>query len=208
MRAAFAWLGLAIAQLSCAEPMEGVDYVQVEPRAAVAVGPVEVIEFFYYGCGACARFEPAFEAWRRGLGADVRVRRVPVADDAPRWLALSRLYFALERLNLVDLLHADAFRAIHQRNRNLSSRAEQIAWTQDAGIDSARFETTLDSIEVDRAVHAARDLRANYRVHSTPSLVVDGHYLTSGAITGDLGTLIPVTEGLIDKVRRERDASK
>jgi thiol:disulfide interchange protein DsbA len=208
MRITLAALWLAASSVCQAEPMEGADYTVIEPRAAVATGPIEVIEFFYYGCGACARFEPLFEAWRRGADADTRVRRVPVADDAVRWLVLARLYFVLEQLGLVDTHHAAVFNAIHRRDRNLASRAEQIAWAKDLGIDAVQFERALDSTEVERALQEARDLRASFRVHSTPSMVIDGHYLTSAAITGDLGRLIPVTEELIDKVRRERGKAK
>src|SRR5690606_6781806 len=51
-----------------------------EPRN----GKVEVVEVFNYICPACARFEPAFSAWKAKVPADVRVTYV-AADFNEQW---------------------------------------------------------------------------------------------------------------------------
>jgi thiol:disulfide interchange protein DsbA len=208
VRLLLTWLCLLATPLWAMEPMEGADYVVLEPRVALTGRQIEVVEFFYYGCGACDRFEPVFEEWRRKVGSDVQVRRVPVSDNNLRWVSLARLYFTLEQLNLVDVLHGDVFRAIHQRNLKLSQRDEQIAWAREAGLDEKAFVSVLESPEVGKRVDAAREMLASYHVTNTPTLVIHGQFLTSGAITGDLNALIPVTEALIEKIRRARDAVK
>ncbi len=207
-RALLIGLGLVCAVALGAEPMEGADYAVLTPRVVPADARIEVVEFFYYGCAACARFEPAFEAWSRAVASDVNVVRMPVVDASPRWTALARLYFVLDAMQLTDTLHADAFRAIHQRRHDLTQRDVQLQWAQEHGVDRAKFSQARDSVQISQHLDSARDLAQRYQVRNTPSLIVDGHYLVSGAITGDLNTLLPIAEALIDKVRRERRAAK
>jgi hypothetical protein len=52
-------------------------------------------------------------------------------------------------------------------------------------------------------VQAARDTTVAYGVRTTPSIVVDGRYLTSAGMVGSVEALLPVVDALIDKVRRE-----
>jgi thiol:disulfide interchange protein DsbA len=40
-----------------------------------------------------------------------------------------------------------------------------------------------------------------YGISATPSFVVDGRYMTSGRMAGSLEALLPIVDGLIDKVR-------
>lgn len=44
----------------------------------------------------------------------------------------------------------------------------------------------------------------NYDIHGTPSLVVDGRYLTSGEMSASIRQMIPVLEGLIRLARQQR----
>ena len=91
----FAFILAASGALAATEPMEDVDYVVIAPRPGAAGGRIEVIEFFYYGCDSCHRFEPALAAWLRNLAPDVSFRRVPALRRMD-WMPLTRLYFALE----------------------------------------------------------------------------------------------------------------
>jgi thiol:disulfide interchange protein DsbA len=52
-------------------------------------------------------------------------------------------------------------------------------------------------------VQKARDTTVAYGIRATPSMVVDGKYLTSGGMLGSLDALLPVVDGLIDKARKE-----
>jgi hypothetical protein len=53
-------------------------------------------------------------------------------------------------------------------------------------------------------VQQARDTTVAYGVRSTPSLAVDGRYLTGAGIVGSLEALLPVLDGLIAKARGAR----
>jgi len=79
---------------------EGTNYRRVVPAQPtnVAPGKVEVVEFFWYGCGHCFALDPAMETWRaKSKPQYVEFTRVPAMwNDALRMHA--RLYYTAEAL--------------------------------------------------------------------------------------------------------------
>lgn len=186
-----------------AEPMEDVDYVLIEPHPSAVSGKIEVIEFFHYGCAACYRFEPLLGAWLERLPADVSFRRVPALRRVD-WIPLTRLYFALEELGEIGRLHGQVYRDLHGRELNLGNSTEALAWGIENGLDRHRFEQALNSDRVSANVQQARDATVANGVRATPSLVVDGRYLTGAGMVGSVEALLPVIDGLINKARAAR----
>ena len=205
MKCRFAVLAatLALAGAVHAEPMEDVDYVRIPAHPVAEADKIEVIEFFHYGCGACNRFEPHLRAWLATLPADVSFRRIPALKKSDR-IPLARLFYALDALGQLDRLHASVFRALHDENLDLGDGAEILAWAQRNGMDAAEFERVLISDAIAIRVQQARDATIAYGIRVTPSLVVEGKYLTSGAMVGSLDALVPILNGLTERVRRER----
>lgn len=201
----FAFILAASGALAAAEPMEDVDYVLIAPQPGGGGGRIEVIEFFYYGCDSCYRFEPALAAWLRNLASDVSFRRVP-ALRRMEWVPLTRVYFALEETGALDLLHGEVYKAIHEKDIDLGDSGELIKWAEMNRLERAGFEKILNSESVSMKVQKARDTTVAYGIRATPSIVVDGKYLTSGGVLGSLEALLPVVDGLIDKARKERAA--
>jgi thiol:disulfide interchange protein DsbA len=201
----FAFILAASGAAAAAEPMEDVDYVPIPPQPGAGGGRIEVIEFFYYGCDSCYRFEPMLAGWLKKLAPDVSFRRVP-ALRRMEWVPLTRLYFALEEAGALDRLHGEVYKAIHQNGINLGDSGELLRWTEMNGLEHARFEKILNSESMSAKVQKARDTTVAYGIRATPSLVVDGKYLTSGEMLGSLDALLPVVGGLVDKARKERAA--
>lgn len=188
-----------------AEPMEDADYIRISPQPGAGGDRIEVIEFFYYGCDSCYRFEPMLAGWLRKLPPDVSFRRVP-ALRRMEWVPLTRLYFVLEEAGALHRLHGEVYKAVHEKSIDLGDSGELIKWAEMNGLDRASFEKFLNSERMSAKVQKARDTTVAYGIRATPSMVVDGKYLTGGVMLGSLEALLPVVDGLIDKARKERAA--
>jgi len=201
----FTFILAASGAAAAAEPMEDVDYVLIPPQPGARGDRIEVIEFFYYGCDSCYRFEPMLAGWLKKLAPDVSFRWVP-ALRRMEWVPLTRLYFALEEAGAIDRLHGEVYKAIHEKGIKAGDLSELLRWAETNGLERASFEKILNSESLSAKVQKARDTTVAYGIRATPSMVVDGRYLTSGGMLGTLDALLPVVEGLIDKARKERAA--
>ena len=200
---AAAFLVASIPASVTAEPMEDVDYVLIPPQPVVIPDKIEVIEFFYYGCESCNRLEPQLQSWLTTLPQDIFFRRVP-ALRRTAWVALARVYFALEQLGEIERLHMRVYQAVHDEGLNLGNSSELYEWAQKVGLDRGKLEPVLDSDVVRAQVQRAHDATVAYGIRATPSFVVDGKYVTSGGMVGSLEALLPIVDGLIDKARDTR----
>lgn len=164
---------------------------------------VEVLEFFAYSCSHCSAFEPALEAWVKKLPREVLFRRIPVAFRED--LVIHRqMYFALEALGLVEQLHGKVFQAIHGDKQRLATSAEIASFAKKHGGDGNRLLETINSLEVAAKVKQATALVARYKIEGTPSLGVDGKWLTSGSMAGSDARSLAVADHLISLASQAR----
>jgi len=203
--ALFAWIGLstpATAQ-DIVRSRQNIEY-RLIPKQPVTTGQrIEVIDFFWYGCPYCNALQPALEAWRKRKPADVVLRHIPaILNDS--WQAHARIYYTLERLNEVARLHLQVYSGYHVELLRMSKPDVMVEWAVRHGIDRQRWLDAYYSPEVDENVARAKELTRIYTVAGTPTLVVDGRYLTSGELAPSLQGMIPVLEDLIRIARRER----
>lgn len=192
------------AGLAQAAPVAGKGYTVLNPPQPTESGKkIEVIEFFYYGCPHCFELEPNLEAWRKKLPADVAFRRVPgVFRDS--WMPLTKLYFTLEAMGLIERLHGDAFNAIHVDNVDLSSDKAIIDWAATKGVDRKKFSATFNSFAVQNKAQRARSMTQAYGVQGVPTLVVDGKYMTSSSQAGGHDAVMKTVDELIAMARSKR----
>ncbi len=184
-------------------PVEGKHYVAVSPRQPTRdPKQVEVLEFFAYSCGHCHAFEPAVVAWQKRLPAGVLFRRVPVAFREVPFVLHQKLYFAIEALGLVEQLHGKVFAAIHGERQRLEKPEEIGDFVAKNGIDRNRFLDTLNSFGVAGKAKQASALAAGYKIEGTPSLGVDGRWLTSGSMAGSNDRSLAVAEFLIGEAQK------
>jgi thiol:disulfide interchange protein DsbA len=182
---------------------QNIEY-RVIPKQPVETGQrIEVIDFFWYGCPYCNALQPALEAWRKRKPADVALRHIPaILNDS--WKPHARIYYTLERLNEVSRLHLQVYYGYHVELLHMSEPDVMVKWAVKHGIDRQRWLDAYYSPEVDEKVAHAKELTKLYTVAGTPTLVVDGRYLTSGELAPSLQGMIPVLEDLIRIARRER----
>lgn len=193
----------SVAQAQAKPPQEGSDYLMLDKRAPVEapVGKVEVVEFFWYACPHCNRFEPALEAWIKKAPKDVAVRRVPVAfraDFEPQ----QRLYYVLEGMNKVEELHKKVYYAIHVERQALNTADLVAGWAEKQGLDKARFLDMYNSFSVTTKVRKATQLQDAYKIDGVPAIGVAGRFYTSGTLAQTMERALLVTDYLIARARK------
>lgn len=160
-----------------------------------SIGKIEVLEFFAYSCPHCAVMEPLVNNWAESLDDNVVIKRVPVAFNAGMG-DLQRSYFVFESLDRLDL-HAELFNAIHQEKRSLFDKKALRKWAEEQGISNEDFDNTFDSFGVVTKANRANDLVRLYQIQGTPSLAIDGKYVTSPAYTNGYQDTINVADALV-----------
>lgn len=186
------------------QPEEGKHYQAVSPRQPTRDPKrVEVLEFFAYSCHHCHDFEPALDDWQKKLPGDVLFRRIPVAfrEDL---IVHNELYFALETLGLIEQLHRKVFEAVHSSRGGLKALQDIAAFLQSQRADPAPVIEAMRSFGVAAKVKQAFALANGYRIEGTPSLGIDGRWLTGGSMAGSNARALLVAEHLVALARRTR----
>ena len=168
-----------------AAPVEGTNYKTLKPAVptSVAPGKVEVVEVFWYACGHCYALEPKIESWeRKGKPAYVEVVRMPaVWNDLLKTHA--RLFYTIEILGRPEL-HNEAFREINVRGNRLDNAQKIEAFMTSRGVSKTDFQKAFSGFAVESKLARAVDLNKRYRISSTPTVVVQGKYVTDVSMAG------------------------
>jgi len=155
-----------------------------ESQARTAGGKVEVIEFFSYTCPICFSYEPVLAAWVARTGDRIVFKRVP-AGLRQSWLPAQKMYFALEVMGKVDVMHKKIFNAIHVDKMSVQSDEAVIELVASLGLNRKQFSETYYSAAVQAKVAQALQMQKAYQIDQVPLVAVDGSYLTSPAIAGE-----------------------
>jgi thiol:disulfide interchange protein DsbA len=203
--------GMATAQL-----VAGKDYQTLKTPQPTASGKnIEVLEFFWYGCPHCDHLQPALHEWLKRKPADVAFRRQPAAFQ-DSWVQLARTYYTIETLDAVDKLHGEIFNAIH-RTKALNPPAlfkdqkPLFDWVATKGMDRQKFIDTYNSFGIVSKSQRTIDITSAYDISGTPSIVIDGRYLTAPSMmpakannSVDYDRLFRTVDQLIAMARKSR----
>jgi thiol:disulfide interchange protein DsbA len=184
-------------------PRAGTDYLVLDKPAPVdaPAGKIEVVEFFWYSCPHCNRFEPALEEWIKKAPKDVVVRRVPVSFR-PDFEPQQRLYYVLEAMNKVEELHKKVFLAIHGEKQMLNTPELVAAWAEKQGLNRAKFTEMYNSFSIATKARKATQLQDAYKVAGVPALGVAGRFYTSGELAKNMDHALQVTDYLVVQARK------
>lgn len=185
------------------QPRVNYEYRLIEPQPVETGDKIEVVDFFWYGCPYCNALQPALAAWDQRKPADVVLRRIPVI---PRdtWAPHARIFYTLEALGEIERLHPRVYYGYHVEELPMSKPDVMAEWATKNGIDRQKWLDAYSSPEVERKVQRARELTRLYNVQGTPTLVVDGRYLTSGNMAETLPGVIPILDDLVRMARQQR----
>lgn len=184
---------------AAADYQEGRHYLVLDSEPPAADEPVEVIEFFWYGCGACYQFEPMVEDWKQTLGENVEFRRIPAVLN-PRWRVHAQAFFVAESLGVTDTMHRHIFNSIHQQRQLFDSREAMRELFVEQGVAAEDFDAAWGSFAVDSQMRRAATLARRYEIRATPSLVVGEHYVSNPSSAGGLDELIGVADHLLEQI--------
>lgn len=179
-----------------------VEYRVIKPQPISVASGIEVIDFFWYGCPHCYNLQPALERWINRKPADVTIRRIPaILRDS--WAPHARIYYTLEALGEVERLHQRVYHGYHLEELAMSKPEVMSEWAMRNGIARERWDEAYNSGTVQRKVEEAARLSRAYSVTGTPTLVVNGRYLTSSSMSESLNGVVMIVDGLVQKVRSE-----
>ena len=185
-----------------ADPVEGRNFHRLQmPQPTEDNGKVEVIEFFWFGCGHCAKLEPLLKPWVKQLPADVSFKKVPaILGDS--WAPGARLYYTLEAMNLLEKLGDAVFDAMLNQRINLGNEKILLDWIAAKGVDRQAFADTYKSFSIETKVRKAAEMTQEYGFSGVPAIVVGGKY-SPGPELRSHGDMLQVADFLIAKNRAE-----
>lgn len=179
-------------------------YSLVNPPQPTESGKkIEVLEFFYYGCPHCYHLQRYLDPWLKKLPGDVEFRYVPTIFN-DEWMKLAKTYYALNIMGLEPKMHGAVYDAVQIRNIDLGDKTTLLDWAAKQGIDRAKLADAYDSFSMPVDINKSKQMTKSYGIEGTPSLVVDGKYLTSPELTQSLPGTIAELDKLIQMARAER----
>jgi len=177
---------------------EGVNYKLIQPAVPPSSPPgkVEVVEVFWYACGHCYLLEPKLETWARtGKAPYVDFVRQPATWNETL-KTHARLFYTAELLGKLPQLHADIFREVNLKGNRLDNPQAIEAFFVSRGVPKADFQRAFSSFAVESKLRRADDLNRRYRITGTPTVIVNGKYMTDVGMTGSEDKLFEVVNAL------------
>ncbi len=173
------------------------------PQAPADPAKIEVVEFFWYGCGHCFTFETNLREWKQQKPENVAFSRIP-AVLSKNWLPHAKAYYVAEALEMLDVFHGALFDAIHLDKKDLFKDAQLKRFLEELGADSDKVATLYESDQIDKKIKAAYLLARQYKLTGVPAMVVQGRFMTSASMAGSHAKVIEIVNQLIAKVDQEQ----
>ena len=194
---------VALAQ-TARPPQEGKDFRAVTPSQPGESGnKIEVLEFFQYSCPHCLSYDPVLQGWRKTLSSDVEYRRIPISWDE-KSVPHVRTYYTLEALGKTNELHTKVFEAIQTKRMPLLKPDEIADFMATQGIDRKQWLDAYNSFSVGARTSRAGQVWRAYKIDGTPSMAVDGKFVTAPSMVGSREGSLAVLDSLIQRARAER----
>lgn len=186
----------AIAQ----EWVEGEHYDLISPAIRGSSDKIEVMEFFWYGCGHCYNFEPQIVQWKKTLPDDVAVIGSPAM-----WNGLmevhAKAYYAADAMGVLDTMHMPLFQALNVDRKQLANADELADLFAANGVDRDAFLQAFNSFGVGSQAKQANARARAAKITGTPELMVAGKYRIGTRKAGGQANMIKVANFLIEKER-------
>jgi protein dithiol oxidoreductase (disulfide-forming) len=139
------------------------------------------------------------------LPADVVFKRMPALPQ-PSWAPMTKAYFAMEDLNVLEKLHTPIFNAVHKsKSLNPTDEAAVMDWVvKNTGLEKSKVEGAFKSFSMgNKLVRAQQYFRASGAT-GVPSLVIDGQFITSSTMAGGNQGALNTADYIIANIRADK----
>lgn len=158
---------------------QGKDYNILPSPQPTSGSKIEVLEFFFYGCGHCYHLHSSLVDWEKKMPRDVELTYVPTIfrDNME---PMARTFYALESLGELHRMHDALYRAWNVDAVKLYDEAQIAGFVATKGVDRTRFSAAYNSFTMQSRVTRAKQMTRSYLIAGTPTLIVDGKYVITG----------------------------
>ena len=179
--------------------VEGIEYKAILPvqQTTAPAGKVEVVEVFWYKCPHCFNIERTLNSWLDKKPENVHFVRMP-AQFNRGWEIHAAAYYTAEILGLVEKTHHDLFNEIHKKHKKMASVDELAAFYIKYGVSREKFMSVFNSFAVRSRVAHAKGMVQRYGVHSVPTFIVNGKYMTNEHLVGTKKELFELINILVE----------
>ena len=170
------FLGLILLPLTAqaTEYKEGTHYEVIKQTATATP---EVMEFFSFYCGHCAKFEPIMANLKVNLGDDVKLKKNHVnflgREMGPQ---LTRAYAAAQILQVEDKVAEILFDQIHNQRKTINGEKDILAVFEKAGISQTEAQSALQSFPVNGLASQMKRDTETFAIRGVPAVIVNGKY--------------------------------
>ncbi len=197
----FLVLVLLVTPHAFAAPEAGKGYTLINPPQPVTTGTkIEVLEFFFYGCGHCFKLHPLLSAWENKMPKDVELVYVPTIFSNTME-PMARTFYALELIGQRNKLHDALFNAWNVDNIDLSDEARITEFVSKRGVDRKKFGDAYNAFAIQSKVTRSRQMAQSYDIRGVPTLIVDGKYRITGLRPAEAMLAL---DAALDMARKER----
>ncbi len=156
----------------------------------------EVVELFAYNCIHCFNFKPAVQEWLQTKPDNVEFIRIPVTFGRRDMELMARAYYAAQELDIEDQADTALYDAFHVQRRRLTNVDQVADLFAELGVEREAFDRAFNSFAVETKVRRANQLTQRYQIRGTPSVVINGQYLTTGSMAGSNPRMLDVADFL------------
>ena len=179
---------------------EGIHYqVLAEPLAVVDKTKAEVLEFFWYGCLHCYRFESLLKNWSLKKSNKVNFVRVPTI-----WAKMmelhARMYYTNQHFGIVGKTHIPIFRVMNDGGNRLPSETAIFKYMETKHkVNIEKYKKVFKSFATISKVNKSKSIAAQVGVEGTPELLVNGKYRITTRLAGSQQQMLNIAKFLVEK---------
>lgn len=200
-----------LSQAACLTDLkEGKDYIKVPVATEKTIkldaneqksGKPLLVEFFWYGCPHCYHMDPLINKLVAEHKDSIIFKRYPATF--PKWESGAKLFFTLEEMGLEKQLHTKVFDTIQKDHINLmDNKVARDKFLLKEKVDINKFDTVYNSFSIASKLRLSKQVADNYKLNSSPVLVVNNLYQVDPGLTNSYEATIKSIDSILKSEKK------